>query len=132
MIRRIAYVSRPRPNLSLVEIPRIVAACRRNNALDSITGVLLFTGLEFAELIEGEPQAAEQVWTRIRQDERHGDIDILFDERGPERWFTDWRVGFPSNSVLVGRIAAWRDRAGRWDDAAREEMRAVLAEADTL
>ena len=50
MIRRLVYVSRPRPNLSLVEIPRIVAVCRAHNALDGITGVLLFTG-EFTRLV---------------------------------------------------------------------------------
>lgn len=132
MIRRLAYVSRPRPNLSLVEIPRIVAICRSHNAADGITGVLLFTGLDFAQLIEGEPDMVAALWARIQADDRHRDLVTFIDERAPQRWFPDWRVGFPSDSVLVAQIAAWREGRRLWTEAERSDFRRVLAAADAL
>ena len=70
MIRRLAYVSRPRPGLSVVEIPRIVSVCRARNEVEGITGVLLYTGLDFAQVIEGSWQPVVDLWERIRADER--------------------------------------------------------------
>ena len=132
MIRRLAYVSRPRPNLALTEIPRIVAKCRTCNVVEGLTGVLLFTGVDFAQLIEGEPESVSSVWSRIQADERHRDLMVILDERAPDRWFPDWRVGFPSDSAVVARIGAWRQCASVLDDAGRTELRQVLAAADAL
>ena len=132
MIRRLAYVSRPRPNLSLVEIPRIVATCRAHNAVDGITGVLLFTGLDFAQLIEGEPNVVAALWARIQADDRHRDIVTFLDERAPHRWFADWRVGFPSDSVVVAQIAAWREGTRLWTETERADVHQVLAAAYAL
>jgi Sensors of blue-light using FAD len=132
MIRRLAYVSRPRPNLPLVEIPRIVAICRAHNEMDGITGVLLFTGLDFAQLIEGELDVVAALWARIQADDRHRDIHTFLDERAPSRWFPDWRVGFPSDSTVVGQIAAWREGTRLWTESERADLRGLLATADTL
>lgn len=132
MIRRLAYVSRPRPNLPLTEIPRIVSTCRAHNHHAGITGVLLFTGIDFAQLIEGEPHAVADLWARISADGRHRDIVTFLDERDPSRWFSDWRVAFPSDSVVVGQIAAWREHEGAWTGDARAELRRVLEGTDSL
>ena len=133
MIRRLAYVSRPRPGLALVEIPRIVATSRVHNAPVGITGILLFTGQDFAELLEGPPTSVAHLWSRIRADERHCDLVTLFDERAQSPWFADWRMGFPSDSRTVKQIAAWRERAAAtWDAASRAEVRAVLAVVDAI
>ena len=133
MIRRLAYVSRPRPGLSLVEIPRIVAASRIRNSPAGISGVLLFTGQDFVELLEGPPTSVSRLWSRIGEDDRHHDLVTLFDERALSPWFADWRVGFPSDSTTISQVAAWRERAtATWDAASRAEVRAMLAAADAI
>jgi hypothetical protein len=132
MIRRLAFISRPRPGLALAEIPRIVASGRRRNEGAGITGVFLFTGLDFVQLIEGAPPQVTDLWSRIRVDVLHEEINVLFDERAPSRWFADWRVGFPSDGVAVGRIASWRQQGGVWDDTKRAELRQLLAAIDTM
>jgi hypothetical protein len=103
MIRRLTYVSRLRPGLSPGEIPRIVSGCRARNELEGISGVLLFTGADFAHLIEGPPEPVANLWARIRADDRHCDIVTLFDENAPSRWFADWRVGYPTDSAAASR-----------------------------
>jgi hypothetical protein len=132
MIRRLAYVSRPRPGLPLVEIPRIVARCRVRNELDGITGVLLFTGLEFAHLIEGSPNNVTDVWARIRADDRHCDIVALLDEQSPSRHFADWRMGFPSANGLATQIAVWREHKGPWNAIEHDDMLRLFMSADAL
>jgi hypothetical protein len=132
MIRRIAYVSRPRSGMSLVEVPRIVAHCRAHNALDGISGVLLFTGLDFAQVIEGAPDVVGRLWTRILADDRHQDIVPVLDARAQTRWFPDWRVGYPSDGALVGAIARWRACASPQSAAAGDELRRAFAAADAL
>ena len=133
MIRRIGYVSRPVPGLALAEIARIVSVCRARNALANVGGVLLFTGLDFAQLLEGPSAAVADVWQRICADARHRDLVTLFDEHALTPWFGDWRVGFPSDSATVNQIADWRQRTwDAWDDTRRAEMRALLSSVDAI
>lgn len=133
MIRRIAYVSRPVSGLSLCEIPRIVSTSRAHNDIAGIGGVLIFTGLEFAQLIEGPSQPVAELWDRIRADSRHCDLVTLFDERALTPWYSDWRTGFPSDSVTAGQIAAWRRRPlAAWDEQRRGELRLLLSSIDAI
>jgi len=132
MIRRMAYVSRPVSDLAVTEIPRIVAVARAHNARDGLTGVLVYTGADFAQLIEGPEAAVANVWARIAADERHLDISIILDETDHHPWFPDWRMGYLVNADLVRQIAVWRDLRRRIDDGDRIELRRVLAAADTL
>jgi len=132
MIRRIAYVSRPRAGMSLTELPRIVAACRAHNEIDRITGVLLFTGLDFAQLIEGAPEPVERLWARLLDDDRHEGILRLLDTRADSRWFADWRVGFPSERAFVDRIAQWRAQGPRGPCADPDGVLRLFTEADAM
>jgi hypothetical protein len=132
MIRRLGFVSRPAAGLPLHEIPRIVAIGRARNAANGVRGVQAFTGLDFAQLIEGPEFAVADLWRRIRADARHGDIVTLVDERAHECWFEDWRVAFPSDGPTVGRIASWRMSVAAWDEPWRAELRAVFLSLDAV
>lgn len=118
--------------MPLSELPRIVSACRAHNEIDHITGVLLFTGLDFAQLIEGAPDPVERLWTRLLADVRHEGILRLLDTRAESRWFADWRVGFPTQRALVDRIAQWRARGPHRSPADPEDVRRVFADADAV
>lgn len=133
MIRRIGYVSRPVPGLALVEIARIVSVCRARNNAANVRGVLLFTGLDFAQVLEGPSDAVASVWRKICADARHRDLVTLFDEHASTMWFEDWRVGFPSDIATVNQIAQWRRRTPQeWDEKRRAEVRTLLASVDAI
>jgi hypothetical protein len=133
MIRRIGYVSRPVPGLALVEIARIVSVCRARNNAANVLGVLLFTGLDFAQVLEGPSDAVASVWRKICADARHRDLVTLFDEHASTMWFEDWRVGFPSDIATVNQIAQWRRRTPQeWDEKRRTEVRTLLASVDAI
>ncbi|MEO8506214.1 MAG: BLUF domain-containing protein [Betaproteobacteria bacterium] len=130
MIRRLAYVSRPRTNLPATEIPRIIVAARANNARYGISGILVYTGTDFAQLIEGGPPAVATLWQRIGTDDRHVDMTLLLDEHDTTPWFPDWRVGYLSDRGLPDRFAEWRARGRTLPDAERITLRRLLAAAD--
>jgi hypothetical protein len=132
MIRRLAYVSRPRPGLSPVEIPRLISACRRHNESEGICGVLLFTGMNFAQLIEGPWEPVVELWRRIRADDRHCNIVTFLDEPAPSPWFSDWRVGYPSDRTMVEQISAWCNHSGAFDEAERLKFRQLLMAVDAI
>jgi hypothetical protein len=97
-----------------IEIARILATCRRNNAAVGVTGALMFTGTTFLQTLEGGEAELESVYERISRDTRHSDPQIL--EWGPAdtRYFVDWSMAY------TGDVAG---------DRARFE--AVLLESDT-
>ena len=133
LIRRIGYVSRPVHGLALAEIARIVSVCRARNAAANVCGVLLFTGLEFAQVLEGPSDAIATVWQKICTDARHRDLVTLFDEHASTMWFGDWRVGFPSDVATVTQIAAWRTRTpADGNEKRRAEVRTLLATVDAI
>lgn len=132
MIRRLAYVSRPRTDLPATEIPRIVVSSRVNNVRHGLTGILVYTGTDFAQLIEGNPPTVATLWQRIGADDRHVDITLLLDEDDTAPWFDDWRVGYLTDRGLGHRFAEWRARGRTLPGADRTALRRLFAAADSF
>ena len=72
----------------------------RNRSL-KITGALLFTGLHFAQYIEGTPASAEALKISIMRDQRHGEIRTIADEPFSHRHFLDWSLAYAGPSRFV-------------------------------
>lgn len=78
MLRQCFYVSRARIGPTAVQ--PMWATCVRRNAAQEITGMLLFTGRHFAQLIEGEPQVVDATMARIKADPRHAQLRVVLDK----------------------------------------------------
>lgn len=92
---RLAYFSRntvPADADFLREMQRILATSRRNNALNGVTGALLFNQGFFGQILEGEYAAVERTFETIQNDERHGDVVMLQFESVSERGFGPWAM----------------------------------------
>ena len=98
--------STPRP-LSPDELLDILRVSRRNNAAVGVTGVLLYSGGNVMQVLEGPEAAVDEVYGRVARDPRHRGVLQLI--RGPvaERSFPDWSMGFHHDETLSGE-----DRAG--------------------
>jgi hypothetical protein len=57
---------------------------------------------------------------------------VFLDEEVPTRWFSDWRVGYPTDGSLVERIAAWRDYAGSFDASRQRALLDLIAATDAI
>ena len=74
------------PDLPAKVVDDILVSCRRNNSQRGITGLLLYNGRNFLQLLEGSEADVLWVMRRIGEDTRHSGISIL------ERTDTDNRA----------------------------------------
>jgi diguanylate cyclase (GGDEF)-like protein len=75
-------------------VDQILAASQRNNALVGVTGALMFTNDQFAQVLEGPRLAVETVFERIQLDDRHGDVQLLSFGLADARVFPNWAMAF--------------------------------------
>lgn len=92
MIHRLLYVSTAADALTAPELEAILRTAQARNAALGLTGLLVFTGRHFMQLLEGEPDAVEAVFAAICADERHHDVAKLIAEPAQDRAFPDWSM----------------------------------------
>jgi hypothetical protein len=103
---QITYISTARPELEAEAIDNILAASRRNNHADGITGLLLYDGYRFLQALEGEPHRVQRAFDRIKADPRHRAVVLLSSYEVTARSFGDWsmasqRVGIASGNTVA-------------------------------
>ena len=89
------------------EVAEILAASRRNNRRDGITGALLVSPVGFAQVLEGPLSAVERTFERIQRDPRHAQVDILHASEVGARCFAGWAM------ACAGRAGAAPHPTGR-------------------
>jgi Sensors of blue-light using FAD len=115
-----------------VEIDQICRQSRANNQRDGITGVLVFDGHAFCQLVEGSESAIAALRDRLEGDSRHRDMRVLRFGRAPwPRRFTSWRLGYAytAEPAAIARIA---DRRGADAVVAFRAWLPALAASDEL
>jgi hypothetical protein len=80
-------------------ITSILATSQANNQRVGVTGALMFNAGCFAQVLEGSRSAVEEVFERIQQDDRHGEVMLLAFDPAPTRAFESWSMGFVGASV---------------------------------
>lgn len=73
-------------------VAAILAASRRNNARDGITGLLFSDGRRFLQALEGSADEVEQAFARIERDPRHRAIVVLSRRVITAREFGPWAM----------------------------------------
>ncbi|MEZ5667932.1 MAG: BLUF domain-containing protein [Alphaproteobacteria bacterium] len=103
MIRSLVYISAAARTITDVDIAAILSAADRNNARKQLTGVLLFTGEAFLQVLEGPADQVAAMLDLIRADTRHSNMIVLLDRSIAARQFGDWTMGYnridPSVSI---------------------------------
>ena len=92
-MKRMTYMSAFSRPLSPDEITEIGTYAARRNAQDGVTGVLLTLGSVFFQIIEGEDDAIDDLYSRVLRDDRHTDVICLRSEPdATSRLFPDWSM----------------------------------------
>ncbi len=92
-MRRITYVSRFSDEFDHDEVEQIARFSAEKNEELEITGFLLFSDGVFFQVIEGEDDVISKLFSRIRDDARHYDVQCLENKSGPfAREFADWSM----------------------------------------
>lgn len=82
-------------NLPKESLEEILEQSRENNARAGITGMLLYEGGSFFQVLEGEDTTVEATYQRIEQDPRHDRVTKLISEPIEDRAFGEWTMGYP-------------------------------------
>jgi len=93
-LQQLFYISRSlaRPD----ELDELLRLARQLNERRGVTGVLLFTGGHFAQLLEGPAAALAVTMAAIRRDRRHEAIHELLAGPIAQRRCGDWSMAFVS------------------------------------
>ena len=106
---RLAYVSTSLladdPN-NRRQVADILLASRRNNNESDVTGALLATDRNFAQVLEGEREAVETAYERIARDKRHKDIVLTLYESIEARRFPSWAMAYIGPSQAAEQAVA--------------------------
>jgi hypothetical protein len=94
MIFQLCYTSTATQDLERQDLVNLLSVSRRNNAAAGITGLLLYSGDRFVQLLEGDEAEVRKLYAVIREDERHRDLSVVFEEQVPARDCPDWSMGF--------------------------------------
>jgi hypothetical protein len=99
-LKTVTYTSLARFDLTASDLGDIQATARRLNALDGVTGLLIFNGTRFLQIIEGGESAIDDLVTRLRADDRHSAFEIRDERFVEERAFPDWSMELVRVSAL--------------------------------
>lgn len=91
---QLVYVSKATGEVSCEDLTKLLLKIRPNNQLNNITGMLLFDGGSFMQVIEGAPNDIAHLFSRIQLDPRHEQIVHILEKPIAKRQFPDWSMGF--------------------------------------
>jgi hypothetical protein len=80
------------PTLPREEVEAILATSARNNPARGITGLLLFNGRNFLQLLEGEEGEVAALMQTITADPRHSGVSVLDRRSIEQRACPDWAM----------------------------------------
>ena len=90
----VIYVSHSVGELDREDLKSILEASRRNNHAMGVTGMLLYKGGNFMQVLEGSDEAVAELYAKISKDPRHVDVTIVSKTYVQEREFPEWEMGF--------------------------------------
>ena len=88
------YVSTSVKLLNDEELLDILKASRENNSSRDVTGLLLYKGGNFMQVLEGPDEVVEALYEMIKTDPRHKDVFVLSREQISNRQFPAWEMAF--------------------------------------
>ncbi|MGZ8137349.1 MAG: phosphate-starvation-inducible PsiE family protein [Methylococcaceae bacterium] len=91
---QITYISIPTRPISADDLIDILNNSRANNARLGVSGMLLFTGSIFIQLLEGDEKIIEELIETIKKDPRHKDFRVIEKKKISVREYADWTMGF--------------------------------------
>lgn len=92
-LEQLLYVSRAVPGLLPADRLRILAASQANNPSAGITGLLLYSGRFFAQVVEGECVAVHKLLARLEGDPRHDGMRLVQRRLLARREYAQWSAG---------------------------------------
>ena len=106
-VLRLTYTSAVARLLSVSELVDLIEEIRPNNQRLGVTGLLLYSGGNVIQTLEGAPPTVESLFDAIRSDARHRDVRVVERLRVEDRSFASWSMAF--RNVSAREVAELQD-----------------------
>ena len=104
------YASLAVPSFQESDLPPLLEHARSHNATHDLTGMLLYVGGSFFQVLEGAAEVVETLLGSIRRDPRHSRFTLIINEPIAARDFSDWSMGFSMVEPLAaGKLIGEND-----------------------
>jgi hypothetical protein len=90
----LTYVSSATKPFSARELRELLEQCNADNRRREVTGMLLYRGGNFMQVLEGEESTVRSVHQKINEDVRHTGLITLLGRSVDTREFPTWSMGF--------------------------------------
>jgi len=120
-LKSLTYTSLARLDLQASDLEAIHRTAREVNALEGISGLLIFNGTHFLQIIEGAPDAIDELLDRLRRDPRHNGLEVRDEQQVERRSFPDWSMELVR--VSASYLEAKDTVSERLPDATTPEVR---------
>lgn len=104
MLHELVYASKAQDFVNDEHVAKILLSARCKNEELSITGLLLFDGSNFLQIIEGDPTAVKEVFACIERDDRHFDIKLFHSGPIKKRYFDSWQMAFHREQSCIAGL----------------------------
>ncbi|MBA3667791.1 MAG: BLUF domain-containing protein [Sphingomonas sp.] len=93
-LKSLTYTSWAAPGMTSEQLSAILSSARTNNPLDGISGLLIFNGVAFMQVLEGAGSAIDDLAGRLVADTRHSNMSIRDERPIDRRSFPDWAMAY--------------------------------------
>ena len=104
MIFQLTYRSKAVETINSKDLDDILQTARVVNSSLNITGCLVFFNNLFFQLLEGDQKSVTSLFSAIRTDHRHRNVELMVQEPTEDRLFPNWGMAYyPVNDKEVGK-----------------------------
>jgi Sensors of blue-light using FAD len=90
----LTYVSSTKELLAVPQLVDMLESIRPKNDERGLTGMLLYSGGNVIQTLEGPEESVDEVFAAIETDPRHTGVLVLLREQIETRAFPEWSMGF--------------------------------------
>lgn len=99
-IKRVIYISEHK-DYSNQNLKNIIETSQKNNPSRDVTGCLISGTNTYLQLLEGPDNSVDELYTKIKTDNRHENIEKLVEEDVETRLFKSWSMRLdPFNNLM--------------------------------
>ena len=91
---QLTYYSKAIPNISAKDISNILEVAIKNNKEHNLTGCLVFIDNTFIQILEGEKEKIETLYSNLLLDPRHTNVNLISKGESEKRFFSEWGMAY--------------------------------------
>ncbi len=104
LMNQVVYMSTETSPFEPAQLTDLLIKARQKNSALGISGLLVYHEGVFLQVLEGEVNAVDNLYQRIKQDDRHTKCELLLRTYIDKRSFCDWSMGYTDTKLFGSKM----------------------------